>query len=107
MITEDETLKRACKLMYQENIGSIVILTKNAGSQEPRTTVDDGEIPVTERDITRMIGFSATFFPDMCSHVMSKPLITITPNTSVKDAVDLMDEKTLGDRLFLTIEARW
>ena len=27
-ITENETLKQACKLMYQDNIGSIVILKK-------------------------------------------------------------------------------
>ena len=29
------------------------------------------------------------------SEVMSKPLITITANTSVKDAVALMDEKNI------------
>jgi CBS domain-containing protein len=96
-ITEDETLKQACKLMYQENIGSIVILTKNAGKRP--ATFNDEETPigiVTERDVARMIGFSAKFFADInVSEVMSKPLITITPNTSVKDAVALMDEKNI------------
>jgi len=51
---------------------------------------------VTERDIARMIGFSAKFFADMnVSEIMSKPLITVTPNTSVKDAVALMDQKNI------------
>ena len=43
-----------------------------------------------------MIGFSAKFFADMnVSEIMSKPLITVTPNTSVKDAVALMDQKNI------------
>ena len=48
-ITEDETMKQACKLMYQENIGSIVILTKNTdshNSKRPGTTPKNEEIPV-------------------------------------------------------------
>ena len=101
-ITEDETMKQACKLMYQENIGSIVILTKNTdshNSKRPGTTPKNEEIPVgivTERDIARMIGFSAKFFADMkVSEIMSKPLITVTPITSVKDAVALMDQKNI------------
>ena len=28
-ITENETMRQACKLMYQDNIGSIVILKKD------------------------------------------------------------------------------
>jgi CBS domain-containing protein len=101
-ITEDEIMKQACKLMYQENIGSIVILTQNTDShnnKRPGTTPKNEEIPVgivTERDIVRMIGFSAKFFADMnVSEIMSKPLITVTPNTSVKDAVALMDQKNI------------
>ena len=57
------------------------------------------EIPtgiVTERDIARMVGFSAKFFPDMtASEVMSKPLITINSDTSVRDAVALMEQKDI------------
>jgi predicted transcriptional regulator len=48
-IAEDETMKQACKLMYQENIGSIVILTKNTdshNSKRPGTTPKNEEIPV-------------------------------------------------------------
>jgi CBS domain-containing protein len=51
---------------------------------------------ITERDIARMVGFSAKFFPDMTvSEVMSKPLITINPDTLVKDAVALMEQKDI------------
>ena len=51
---------------------------------------------ITERDITKMVGFSAKFFADMSVlAVMSQPLITINPATSVKDAVSLMEHKNI------------
>jgi CBS domain-containing protein len=60
IITENETMREACKLMYQHNIGSIVI-TKE-GEISNNTTKK--EIPVgivTERDVARMIGFHLSF----------------------------------------------
>ena len=99
-ITENETLRQACKLMYQENIGSVVIL-KGASSlkAEGGSTTRNEETPVgilTERDIARMVGLSAEFFADMnILQVMSKPLITIGPNSSVRDAAALMDQKNI------------
>jgi CBS domain-containing protein len=96
IITENETMRQACKLMYQHNIGSIVILKKEGEISSDTTRK---EIPVgivTERDIARMIGFSAKFFADMpVSEVMNKPLITVNPYTSVKDAVALMEQKDI------------
>jgi CBS domain-containing protein len=96
IIAENETMRQACKLMYQHNIGSIVILKKES---ETSNNMTGKEIPVgivTERDIARMIGFSAKFFADMpVSEVMNKPLITVNPYTSVKDAVALMEQKDI------------
>lgn len=100
-IKETETMRQACKLMYQDNIGSIVILKKEVDSNESKTsdTTVKNEIPigiVTERDVARMVGFSAKFFADMTvSEVMSKPLITINSDTSVKDAVSVMEQKDI------------
>lgn len=40
---------------------------------------------VTERDIARMVGFSAKFFADVpVSEVMSKPLITVNTEPRLK-----------------------
>ncbi len=96
VITENETMRQACKLMYQHNIGSIIIIKYGVGkSSDTRKK----EIPVgilTERDIARMIGFSAKFYPDTPVYeVMNKPLITVSPNTSVKDAVALMEQRDI------------
>jgi CBS domain-containing protein len=95
-IIENETMRQACKLMYQDNIGSIVIIKKDTVDQGGTTTKEIPMGMVTERDIARMVGFSAKFFADMpVSEVMSKPLITVNPNTSVKDAVSLMEQKDI------------
>ena len=94
--TENETMRQACKLMYQDNIGSIVILKKDADDQDGTIKREVAMGMLTERDVARMVGFSAKFFPDMhVSEVMSKPLITINPSTSVKDAVSLMEQKDI------------
>ena len=96
VITENETMRQACKLMYQHNIGSIIIIKNDDGKSNDTTKK---EIPVgilTERDIARMIRFSAKFYPDTpVSEVMNKPLITVSPNTSVKDAVALMEQRDI------------
>jgi CBS domain-containing protein len=100
-VKENESVGKACKLMYQENVGSIVILRKHTdidNTKTPDTTIED-EIPigiVTERDITKMVGFSGKFLADMpVLEVMSQPLITIGPAVSVKDAVYLMEQKNI------------
>jgi CBS domain-containing protein len=100
-IKENETMRQACKLMYQGNIGSIVIVKKQTDGHEAETldTKMNNEMPigiVTERDLARMVGFSAKFFADMTvSEVMSKPLITINSETSIKDAIALMEQKDI------------
>jgi CBS domain-containing protein len=101
-VKENESVGKACKLMYQENIGSIVILRKHTdidnNTKTPDTTIED-EIPIgiiTERDITKMVGFSGKFLADMpVLEAMSQPLITIGPAASVKDAVYLMEQKNI------------
>lgn len=99
-IRENESVGQACKLMYHDNIGSIVILKGNFDTNESRsgsTTKNDTPVGIiTERDITKMVGFSDKFFADMPAlAVMSQPLITVSPTTSVKDAVSLMEQKNI------------
>ena len=56
-------MRQACKLMYQDNIGSIVILKKDTEDKDGTTTKKEMAIGmVTERDIARMVGFSAKVF---------------------------------------------
>jgi CBS domain-containing protein len=105
IIPESQTMKQASKLMYEDNIGSIVILREGSGSNlddnVSGSTTEKKEIPigiVTERDIARTVGFAAkhSIFGDIpLSELMSKPLITIQPGASLKDAVVLMQQKDI------------
>lgn len=101
-IHENETMKQASKLMYQNNIGSVVVLKESDAvdrNMVSHIATENKEIPtgiVTERDIARMVGHSAEFFSDIpVSEVMSKPVITVSPDTSIKEAVVLMQQKDI------------
>ena len=88
--TADETIKTVCKLMYENDIGSIVIVKR---------TVDDANKPVgiiTERDIVRQIGLSELFVVQApIRQIMSTPLVTIEPNNPIRDAIDIMQLKKI------------
>ena len=88
--TADETIKTVCKLMYENDIGSIVIVKR---------TVDDANKPVgiiTERDIVRQIGLSELFVVQApIRQIMSTPLVTIGPNNPIRDAIEIMQLKKI------------
>jgi CBS domain-containing protein len=88
--TADETIKTVCKLMYENDIGSIVIVKR---------TVDDANKPVgiiTEKDIVRQIGLSELFVVQApIRQIMSTPLVTIGPNNPIRDAIEIMQLKKI------------
>lgn len=88
--TADETIKTVCKLMYENDIGSIVIVKR---------TVDDANKPVgiiTERDIVRQIGLSELFVVQApIRQIRSTPLVTIGPNNPIRDAIEIMQLKKI------------
>ena len=93
LATENQTIRVVCRMMYEYNIGSIVILKDSTfGNAE-------GERPigiVTERDIVRLIGHSDPLLIDApVREVMSSPLITINPNSSIRDAMESMQQKDI------------
>ena len=104
-IPERRTMKQASKIMYENNIGSVVILEEkddsNLDYNAPESTTAKKKIPigiVTERDIARTVGFAAkhSIFGDIpLSEMMSEPLITIQPSASLKNAVILMQQKDI------------
>jgi CBS domain-containing protein len=88
--TADETIKTVCKLMYENDIGSIVIVKR---------TIEDANKPVgiiTERDIVRQIGLSELFVVQApIRQIMSTPLVTIGPNNPIRDAIEIMQLKNI------------
>ena len=78
-IDAEKTVFEAAELMTQKEVGDVVVLK--------------GEIPrgiVTERDFVRRVVAKKTPLDAKISDVMSKPLITISPDASLKEAARKM-----------------
>jgi len=85
---EDQNIMSACNIMHANNIGSVIIATRN-----------EDRIPagiITERDIVRIVG---KLNPDLLNTplktLMSRPLITIEESASMTDASKLMNTKKI------------
>lgn len=82
--TLDQTIQTVCKIMYENNVGSVVIVKREV----------DGFLPIgiiTERDITHALG-SVELFPTQTPlrELMSTNVISIKPDSSIHDAVAIM-----------------
>ena len=90
---ENQPIREVCKMMYQNKNGSMLILKKNAIDDDK----SDDKKPigiVTERDIVRLMGSSDMSLDNVpVGELMSSPLITINPNNSIKDAIEIMQQK--------------
>lgn len=79
---EGQTIRAVAALMTENNIGSIVIVTK-----------EDKQKPVgiiTERDVVRLVGQPQISFAAQVKSVMKKPVITIGPIASLREAIQTM-----------------
>jgi len=92
---ENQPIREVCKMMYQNKNGSMLILKKNAIDDDK----SDDKKPigiVTERDIVRLMGSSDVSLDNISvGELMSSPLITINPNNSIKDAIEIMQQKDI------------
>jgi CBS domain-containing protein len=90
---EHQSVKTVCRLLYENKIDSIVVITKTTPENH------ESKIPVgivTERDIVRLVSL-----PDIPSIdepvylLLRAPLITINPNSSIIDAMENMQQKDI------------
>jgi len=87
--TLDETIQTVCKSMYENDIGSIVVVKRTIEGINPIGIV-------TERDIVRQIGFTDLFVVQApIRQIMSTPLVTIGANSLVRDAIEIMQVKNI------------
>ena len=94
--TDDQNIQAICKVMNENSIGSLIII-KRFDSNNPNTSNNKEIIGIiTERDIVRIIGLlqpSSLTVP--IREFMSKPVITLSPNNSIKDAIQTMQLKNI------------
>jgi CBS domain-containing protein len=87
---EDQNVITACRIMYENNIGCVVILGKDGATSEKPTGI------VTERDVVRLLGtLNPALLQTPIRDVMSKPLITISIQSSIIDAIQTMHQKNI------------
>jgi CBS domain-containing protein len=95
--TEDQNVQAVCKIMNENSIGSVIIV-KGLDSNNANRSNNNKEIVgiITERDIVRIIGsLQPSLLTAPVREFMSKPVITLSPNNSIKDAIQTMQLKNI------------
>jgi CBS domain-containing protein len=95
--TEDQNVQAVCKIMNENSIGSVIIV-KGLDSNNANRSNNNKEIVgiITERDIVRIIGsLQPSSLTSPIREFMSKPVITLSPNNSIKDAIQTMQLKNI------------
>jgi len=92
--TDNQNIQAISNTMYENNIGNVLIVRNDAvqGSIKQDKVVGI----ITERDVVRIVGsFDPTFYHLPVLELMSKPIISITPTCSLKDAMETMQTKNI------------
>jgi predicted transcriptional regulator len=85
---ENQNIKAACKVMHDNNIGCVVVVKSQNKEKIPVGMV-------TERDIVSILSKQRIDFRKSLGSFMSKPLISIQSNCSIKEAMQLMNSKQI------------
>ena len=86
--TEEQNIFSASKKMDENNIGSVIIVD----NERDKTAIGI----ITERDVVRILGKLAPWLLSTpLGALMSKPLITIRSNGSLRDAIQTMYSKNI------------
>src|SRR6187431_2812258 len=97
VIDQEQNIFDTSKVMIDNNVGSVVIIDNNQ-SRNPSGIV-------TERDVVRIVStFSLADLEVPVRKLMSYPLITLSLNASVLDAMKLMYERKI--RRVIVLEAK-
>ena len=81
---EEQDIGAVCRLMDDNDIGSVVIVKRKGKDQIPIGIV-------TERDIVRTLGRKTGDLKEPLTTFMSKPLVTIRSNSTAREAMQLMN----------------
>jgi CBS domain-containing protein len=88
--TEDQNIQAVCKTMNENNIGSLIIMMPPYSNNPKPVGI------MTERDVVRIIGqLSPALQHAPIKELMSKPLITLSTNSTIKDAMQAMQQNNI------------
>jgi CBS domain-containing protein len=90
--TSNQTIRDVCKIMCEYKIGSVIILKDTAPAQ------CNNPIGITtERDVVTNLGSKtqSSSLETSVFEIMSHPLVTIHPNSSLKDGIETMQLRNI------------
>jgi CBS domain-containing protein len=99
-VQENDTTQQACKIMVQNNIGSVIVI----GSESDNALSPIGII--TERDIVRHMAEKPISFAAPANQLMNKPVVTIHPNASIQDALQTMQARDIRRLLVMSDDGK-
>lgn len=85
---EDQNIMAVCKVMHDNNIGCVVVIKIQNKEKIPVGII-------TERDIVNILGKLTIDFRTPLSSFMSKPIISIQLNYSIRKAIQLMNYNSI------------
>jgi CBS domain-containing protein len=102
--TEDQNVHAVSKTMHENDIGSVVIV-RNKDRDNDISSSNKPIGIITERDIVRILGsLEPALLKAPIRELMSKPLITISLNGSIKDAMQTMQLKNIRRLVVVDVE---
>ena len=85
----NSTVQSVCKSMYDNNVGSVVIVKRTNGEIVPVGII-------TERDVVKIIGSIELFSPQVpIRPFMSSPLVTGSSAMTLSKAIEIMSKKNI------------
>ncbi|MFL6485695.1 MAG: cyclic nucleotide-binding/CBS domain-containing protein [Nitrososphaera sp.] len=95
-IQESEMIQQVCKIMIQNDIGSVVVVAAQSVNAQVSVGI------VTEKDIVRNLAEKPISFSSPINQLMSKPVVTIHPNASLQDALAEMQARNIRRLLVMS-----
>ena len=87
---EDQNVVTACRIMHENDIGSIIIVKMDDKNNAEPIGI------ITERDIVRLLGsLNPSSLQTPLRDIMSKPLINVSINSAIRDAIQTMQQKNI------------
>jgi CBS domain-containing protein len=97
--TEDQNIYSASKKMDENNIGSVIIVDNERDKRAVGI--------ITERDVVRILGkLEPWLLSSPLSALMSRPLITIRSNGSLRDGIQIMNSNNIRRLPVISDEAK-
>jgi CBS domain-containing protein len=100
-IQENETIQQVCKVMVQNDIGSVIVVA--AQSVNAQTPIGI----ITGKDIVRKMAERPIMFSSPIYQLVSKPVVTIHPNASLQDALATMQARNIRRLLVMSDDGNY